>query len=84
MRGGRRRRHAPPALGASDVLEARRLYAQGAPYKTLVRLFNVSRDALSDAINGKGAYAANLFCNTFQTIEPSVKSKRSGRKPRAT
>ena len=56
MRGGRRRRHVPPALSPAQVARARELRAQGVPYKVILREFNVSRETLSRAVNAMRTY----------------------------
>lgn len=56
--GGKRRHHVAPALTRHQVVIARQLRAQGVRYKHLMRIFGVSRETLSRAVNGRRTYRA--------------------------
>lgn len=60
MRGGRRRRHSPPALTPEQVLDAARQLQAGRLIKQLVIDLGVGRGVLSRALNAQGAYAGIL------------------------
>lgn len=55
-RGGKRRRHTPPAFNADEVRELRRQREAGTQYKVLMRLTGHSRDVLRRAIYGLEHY----------------------------
>ena len=55
--GGKRRHQTPPALTPAEVAQAKAMRASGVGYKTLVKLFGVSRYTLSWAVNGRRTYA---------------------------
>lgn len=54
--GGKRRHHVPLALTRDQIIEARELRRQGWGYKAMQRLFAVSRETLSRAVNGTRTY----------------------------
>lgn len=56
-RGGKRRRHVPPALTLAQAEQARAARLAGASLKELMRTYRVSRSTLQRALFREGAYA---------------------------
>ena len=54
--GGKRRHQTPPALTPAEVAQVRAFRSVGMGYKTLEKMFKVSRYTLSWAVNGRRTY----------------------------